>query len=109
MISFPSVQSKTQMWLNLIPVRTSNDSPKLRCAHVQLPSAPPCAFQADPSSTRPPPRVRGRKPDCGNLDLLCLHLQHPGHGRNPLQHTRGPEDPPGCACPEAPEARVGDT
>lgn len=50
MISFPSVQSKTQMWLNLIPVRTSDDSPKLRCAHVQLPSAP-CAFQADPSST----------------------------------------------------------
>lgn len=108
MRSFPSLQSKTQMWLNLIPGRTIDDSPKLRCAHMQLASAL-CALQADASSARLPPWNRARKPDGGNLDLLCLHLQHPGHGRNPLQHTRGPEDPPGCARPEAPEARVRDT
>lgn len=109
MISFPPFRSEIQMRLNLIPFGITGDSPKLRCAHTQLASAL-CAFQADdPSLTQLPPWNSGRKADCGNLDLLCLHLQHPGHCGNPLQHTCGPEDAPGCACPKAPEARVGDT
>ena len=96
------------VWLNWIPLGTTADSPQLRCAHTQLASALR-AFQVDASLTQLPPWDRGRKPGPGDFDPLCLHLQDPGHCRNPLQHTRGPEDPAGRACPEAPEARVRDT